>query len=719
MEEAQAPSLTAEPAEGRAQSPQAQDPGLLYQEETIDLGGDEFGSEEIETVSEDSSTFVDKLSEHMMESVLISDSPNNSEDDAGDLGGVQEAAEGSVDPRLDGATGQGVAHTPRRDGESDADEAPQDVTPGVSPGSRASSEEDLGPEGRGPRTCADEGAGDSGSRSQGPLPRAPGPSSGQPSPKDEPVPVCTIFSQSQPAAAPSPPFLQDGFESQVVKSPSFSGAGRPAARTPPPAVQPSPSLSTFFGETASTNSLASEFFDSFTTSAFISVSNPNAGAAVPEPLSPRASPVAGVPPGPVEPRPTVSELASPTAALETPRSPKPFPQIQAVFAGSEDPFATALSMSEMDRRSDAWLPGEGTRDILNSVAAQQYSTVFIDKENLTMPGLKFDNIQGDAVKDLVLRFLGEKVAAKRQVPNASSVEQSFVGLRQLISCRNWRAAVDLCGRLLTAHGQGYGKSGLPTSHTADSLQLWFVRLALLVKLGLFQNAEMEFEPFGDLDQPDLYYEYYPHVYPGRRGSMVPFSMRILHAELHQYLGRPQESLDRLHRVEAVCGKILAHLEQGLAEDGSVGTITPENRQASVQLWRSRLGRATCSMANCLLLMKDYVLAVDAYRSVIQFHPEQEPQLLSGIGRIFLQRDLPAPRGGGGRQRPRRILVCLTSVGAGGLSLSRGVLCCRVNRTQRPSHVAVSTVFLAAASEPKTVGLRPAYRAGLRTSPSFT
>lgn len=57
-----------------------------------------------------------------------------------------------------------------------------------------------------------------------------------------------------------------------------------------------------------------------------------------------------------------------------------------------------------------------------------------------------------------------------------------------------------------------------TCHSAPCPQLWFVRLALLVKLGLFQNAEMEFEPFGDLDQPDLYYEYYPHVYPGRRGE---------------------------------------------------------------------------------------------------------------------------------------------------------------------------------------------------------
>lgn len=47
----------------------------------------------------------------------------------------------------------------------------------------------------------------------------------------------------------------------------------------------------------------------------------------------------------------------------------------------------------------------------------------------------------------------------------------MVTVRVLQSCKNWRAAVDLCGRLLTAHGQGYGKSGLPTSHTADSLQV--------------------------------------------------------------------------------------------------------------------------------------------------------------------------------------------------------------------------------------------------------
>nr|XP_055110199.1 trafficking protein particle complex subunit 12 isoform X6 [Symphalangus syndactylus] len=462
--------------------------GLLFHEETIDLGGDEFGSEENETASEGSSPLADKLNEHMMESVLICDSPNNSEGDAGDLGRVRHEAE----PGGEGDPGPEPAGTPSPTGEVDGDCAPEDAAPSSGGAPR--------------QDAAREVPGSEAARPE------------QEPPVAEPVPVCTIFSQR------TPPASRDGFEPQMVKSPSFGGASEASARTPPQVVQPSPSLSTFFGDTAASHSLASDFFDSFTTSAFISISNPGAGS--PAPASPPPLAVPGT-----EGRPEPVAMRGPQAAAP-PASPEPFAHIQAVFAGSDDPFATALSMSEMDRRNDAWLPGEATRGVLRAVAAQQRGAVFVDKENLTMPGLRFDNIQGDAVKDLMLRFLGEKAAAKRQVLNADSVEQSFVGLKQLISCRNWRAAVDLCGRLLTAHGQGYGKSGLPTSHTTDSLQLWFVRLALLVKLGLFQNAEMEFEPFGNLDQPDLYYEYYPHVYPGRRDP-GQFGARLSRRRRHE------------------------------------------------------------------------------------------------------------------------------------------------------------------------------------------
>uniref|UniRef100_A0A667WV70 Trafficking protein particle complex subunit 12 n=1 Tax=Myripristis murdjan TaxID=586833 RepID=A0A667WV70_9TELE len=572
---------------------------VLLQEDSIDLGG-EFVTPQEDSSATPSESLLDKLNDQMMESVMISDSPNNSEED--DVAPIDSLLDGGEEGEED--AGEKVEDD--TEGQGDTEEQVE-VSVSVALQGDTSSPSDL---------KSDEPAGQDRKDSK---------------PKDEPVPVCTIFSQgTQPKS-----LVPDGFQPTLIKSPSFSmgsGGGSDEAGTPsklsaPLVCQPSPSLSKFFTDSGQVNP-ASDFFDSFTApSSFISVSNPNAES------PPAPSPAHAAPAPEHSGAPTPSSFFGP-AAMES--TPKPFNQLQAVFSGSDDPFATALRLSEVDRRHDAWLPSEETRKVLISVATQQYSPVYIETNRLTMPGLKFDNLQGDAVKDLMVRFLGEQAAMKRQVLTANCVEQSFAGLKQLISSKNWRAAVDLTGRLLTAHGQGYGKSGQPTSHTTDSLQLWFVRLALLTKLNLFQNAELEMEPFGNLDQPDLYYEYYPTVYPGRRGSMVPFSMRLLHAELPQYLSKPQEALDRLHNLKTVCHAILGNLEQGLAEDGSMITQTQENRQASLQLWRSRLSRVMYSMANCLLLMKDYVLAVETYHSIIQYEPQQRVQLLSGIGRIFLQ-----------------------------------------------------------------------------------
>ncbi|XP_069830167.1 trafficking protein particle complex subunit 12 [Dendropsophus ebraccatus] len=611
-------------------SPLEEQEEILLQDETIDLDADTFGSEENVTLSEDSGNLLDKLNEQMMESVIISDSPNVSEDDAGDVGCLQDIVD-----EIDSSDTLGLEQVTEAEYKEQVD-------------SKTSTELDISPEVSGAETVTisndfiqpqdlpvvKEENVEVKTLSQGEHKEELVTPATKSSPAAETIPVCTIFSQSNSQQS----FLvADGFESQMVKSPSFTTEMRSALKTQTQVVQPSPSLSNFFSDNGSTSSPAADFFDSFTTSStFISVSNPNAAAPErsPAPITPDTSTTQD--PIGFYVGNTSLDTSGSSASVEVPQSPKPFSQIHSVFAGSDDPFATALNMSEMDRRNDAWLPSEETRNILISVATQQYNPVFIDKEKLTMPGLKFDNIQVDAVRELMLRFLGEQAAMKRQVLTANSVEQTFLGLKQLLNSKNWRAAVDLSGRLLNAHGQGYGKSGQPTNHTTDSLQLWFLRLSLLVKLGLFQNAELEFEPFKNLDQPDLYYDYYPHVYPGRRGSMVPFSMRILHAELRQYLGCPQETLDRLHSMKTICLKILDNLEKGFAEDGSMITMTNSNRQASVQLWRSRLGRVMYSMANCLLMMKDYVLAVDAYHTVVGYYPEQEPQLLSGIGRIFLQ-----------------------------------------------------------------------------------
>lgn len=87
--------------------------------------------------------------------------------------------------------------------------------------------------------------------------------------------------------------------------------------------------------------------------------------------------------------------------------------------------------------------------------------------------------------------------------------------------------------------------------------------------------------------------------------------------------------------------------------GALGSARPQSRARCAVCPPPGRGRVPCSRglgavhAERRLLTgvfpQDYVLAVDAYRAVIQFHPEQEPQVLSCIGRIFLQ-----VRGAGGR-----------------------------------------------------------------------
>ncbi|KAL4576928.1 hypothetical protein LXL04_013029 [Taraxacum kok-saghyz] len=67
----------------------------------------------------------------------------------------------------------------------------------------------------------------------------------------------------------------------------------------------------------------------------------------------------------------------------------------------------------------------------------------------------------------------------------------------------------------------------------------------LTKLRRFSEAVAELDL---VDKGlDIYrYETYPHHYPNRHGSMAPFVLRWLHAELPSRLGKRQETLDRFY-----------------------------------------------------------------------------------------------------------------------------------------------------------------------------
>lgn len=362
---------------------------------------------------------------------------------------------------------------------------------------------------------------------------------------------------------------------------------------------------------------------------------------------------------PVEATPTHQPVFPPSTTLSPVDSPihqpvfnKPFEQhisvssspsspehrltaFQDVGESSDDVFSLSLQMSDSDRRHDAWLPSEATKKVLITVATHTAGTYLPDPEMLCSPSLVITEPQGDPVRDLVYRYMGEQEALKRQVLTTNKVSQDTEGLKKLMASGCYRSAIDLTGKLLADMGQGEEREQ-STVHSPESLQLWQCRFSLMMKLRMYSVLESEFAAFKNLDTPDIYYEFYPEKYPGKRGSMVSFGMRLLHAELPHHLGRSSETLDRLYYLLAITEKILKNLDEGLSEDGSAVTISNESRKVSKELWQERDKRVLYSVANILVALRDYDAALSVYESLLEKDASHHIALLSGLGRIYLQ-----------------------------------------------------------------------------------
>ncbi|KAH6923324.1 hypothetical protein HPB50_027291 [Hyalomma asiaticum] len=248
---------------------------------------------------------------------------------------------------------------------------------------------------------------------------------------------------------------------------------------------------------------------------------------------------------------------------------------------------------------DSWLPSAATRDFLTRLVTSEPGPVFPDREQLTMPGVIIDEPQGDTVRVLLQEHIIDEAGARRTL-TADDVPQSEDGLKQLI--------------------------------------LWYTRLALFVKLRKFAYAEVEGDAFGDLDKPDLFYEFYPDTYPGKRGSMVPFAMRLLLAELPQFQGNHCTALNSLYKLLNVVHRILGNLTNGISEDGSLLDMSEQLRQgenASLQRLLFRC-KAKFTHQSCAPSCKDYVVAIKVARILLEKNSGRKAQLHSAIGRIYLQ-----------------------------------------------------------------------------------
>lgn len=281
------------------------------------------------------------------------------------------------------------------------------------------------------------------------------------------------------------------------------------------------------------------------------------------------------------------------------------------------------SSSSVDPKSN--IP-DSVRDLWELPVAEQGVS-----PSLTMPGVSVATDLNDPVHEAVSVLVDIVEAQHRKILSPNDVTQDERGLRELIEHGCFRSAVNLTARLLTIKQQGFGRAGYTVKHSPNSLQLWFTRLALLVKLGQFEIARIEAEPFGSLSKPDVFYEFYhPDMHGDKKGSMASFSFRLLLAELPIYLGAPRVALDRLTEMLAITNQIKSYFER-LPASGAT--------KEAIQFWHLREKRILHSIVNCSLLVKDFGLTDQLIRQLVEDPTatvDENRALLSAWGRIRLQ-----------------------------------------------------------------------------------
>ncbi|CAH8603991.1 unnamed protein product [Schistosoma bovis] len=305
-----------------------------------------------------------------------------------------------------------------------------------------------------------------------------------------------------------------------------------------------------------------------------------------------------------------------------------------------DPKQDVTSLNRL-RQRDAWLPSESTQKALLSPSPEnklvEVKPILMGKDYEI--GGSGSTSAFDPFHYLLAQYTGDEpnVNAIQRVPSIELRSQSGDDLKKLINNGWYTCALNLTYRILSAAGFKNDESEAVLSpYTA---QIWLCRLALLVRTQNYKLAEHEFATFHNMEAPNFYFEYFPQRYPGRTGSIIPFSLRLLHAELPFNLNRTNEALDRLYYLLAIIGRIQSNLEKGFREDGSISEPDLVYRQASLNLWTARKIRVLSSCLSIFLHKLDYQSALNIVRQLTHLCSDNQVVLrgfCSLLGRVHLQ-----------------------------------------------------------------------------------
>uniref|UniRef100_A0A7N0UZ40 Trafficking protein particle complex subunit 12 n=1 Tax=Kalanchoe fedtschenkoi TaxID=63787 RepID=A0A7N0UZ40_KALFE len=184
-------------------------------------------------------------------------------------------------------------------------------------------------------------------------------------------------------------------------------------------------------------------------------------------------------------------------------------------------------------------------------------------------------------------------------------------LHDLANRGSWRSILDKVSRAR--------KLSLISTYPHHALTYAAYYVLALTKLRKYDEVLQELSSLDNLDSSQYCYESYPDLYAGRRGSMVPFSLRWIHAQVPIRTGQRQETLDRLYRL-------LDFVRTKLEEKGS------RNLSESVKMWRKRESFVISSIMGIHLSQKEFNVCLDLMKYVIA-SDDCNPVLLSKLGHI--------------------------------------------------------------------------------------
>lgn len=159
--------------------------------------------------------------------------------------------------------------------------------------------------------------------------------------------------------------------------------------------------------------------------------------------------------------------------------------------------------------------------------------------------------------------------------SSQDVSTSLEGLRLLARQGSWRAIVE---KVKAA------RKGLSLEH---HLAFQAYHILSLIKLRMYGAAADELRALGSLESPQYRYESHPQLFLDKTGSMVPFALRWLHAELPHRMGQTGTTIERLYSLLAYCNKQIDLLSGGTSdvsrfvkETGYTSSVGDGNRGTS-------------------------------------------------------------------------------------------------------------------------------------------